>query len=85
MAENKFLDKSSGVMAGSLNMSNNKITHIATVTANRDAVDFEFFNKYSPPGSRIRSNQFQVDHASLVGIVQSGYEYSSEAATIFNL
>ena len=37
MAEDKFLDKSSGVMAGSLNMSNNKITHLATATANGDA------------------------------------------------
>ena len=55
-AENKFLDKSSGVMAGPLNMSNNKITHLATATANGDAVDFEFFNKYSIPGSRIRHN-----------------------------
>ena len=57
-SENKFLDKSSGVMAGSLNTSNNKITHLATATANGDAVDFEFFNKYTPPGSRIRCNQF---------------------------
>ena len=81
-SENKFLDKSSGVMAGSLNMSNNKITHLALATAKGDAVDFEFFNKYTPPGSGIRSNQFQVDNASLVGIVQSGYEYPSEAATI---
>ena len=55
-AENKFLDKSSGVMARPLNMSNNKITHLATATANGDAVDFEFFNKYSIPGSRIRHN-----------------------------
>ena len=31
-SENKFLDKSSGVMAGSLNMSNNKITHLAKPT-----------------------------------------------------
>ena len=81
-SENKFLDKSSGVMAGSLNMSNNKITHLALATASGDAVDSEFFNKYTPPGSRIRSNQFQVDNASLVGIVQSGYEYPSEAATL---
>ena len=29
-SENKFLDKSNGVMAGPLNMSNNKITHFAT-------------------------------------------------------
>ena len=35
-SENKFLDKSSGVMAGSLNI--NKITHLATATANGDAV-----------------------------------------------
>ena len=81
-SENKFLDKSTGVMAGSLNMSNNKITNLATATANGDAVDFEFFNKYTPPGSRIRCNQFQVNNASFVGIRQSGYEYSSEAATI---
>ena len=69
-------------MAGPLNMSNNKITHLATATANGDAVDFEFFNKYTLPGSRIRNNQFQVTNAGLIGIVQSGYENSSEAATI---
>ena len=28
-SENKFLDKSSGVMAGTLNMSKKKITHLA--------------------------------------------------------
>ena len=81
-SENKFLDKSSGVMAGPLKMSNNKITHLATATANGDAVDFEFFNKYSIPGSRIRHNQFQVNNTNLLGLVQSGYEYSSEAATL---
>ena len=83
-SENKFLDKSSGVMAGPLNMSNNKITHLATATANGDVVDFEFFNKYSIPGSRIRHNQFQVNNTNtnLLGLVQSGYEYSSEAATL---
>ena len=80
--ENKFLDKSNGVMAGPLNMSNNKITNLATATANGDAVDFEFFNKYTPPGSRIRYNQFQLNNANLVGIVQSGYECSHEVATI---
>ena len=81
-SENKFLDKSSGVMAGPLNICNNKITHLATATANGDAVDFEFFNKYSIPGSRIRYNQFQVTNTNLLGLVQSGYEYSSEAATL---
>ena len=80
--QNKFLDKSNGVMAGPRNMSNNKITNLATATAIGDAVDFEFFNKYTQLGSRIRSNQFQVNNATLVGVVQSGYEYSSEAATI---
>ena len=45
-SENKFLDKSSGVMAGPLNMSNNKITNnLPMATANGDAVDFDFFNK----------------------------------------
>ena len=81
-SENKFLDKSSGVMAGPLNMSNNKITHLATATANGDAVDFEFFNKYTIPGYRIRSNQFRVNNTNLVGLVQSGYEYSHEVVTI---
>ena len=80
-SENKFLDKSSGVMGGSLDMSSNKITHLATATANGDAVDLKFFNKYTIPGSRIRSNQFQVDNTNLVGL-QSGYEYSSEASTL---
>ena len=80
-SENKFLDKSSGLMAGSLNMSNNKTIHLATATANGDAVDFEFFNKYIPPGSRI-SSMFQCSNIALTGIIQSGYEFSSEAATI---
>ena len=40
-----------GAMAGPLNMSNNKITHLAQATANGDAVDFEFFTKYTPTGS----------------------------------
>ena len=31
-SENKFLDKSSGVLAGTLNMSNIKITHLANPT-----------------------------------------------------
>ena len=81
-SENKFLDKSNGVMAGPLNMSNNKITHFATASANGDAVDFELFNKYSIPGSRIKYNQIMVNNTNLLGLVQSGYEYSSEAATL---
>ena len=41
-SENKFLDKSSGVMAGPLNMSNNKITHLANSTSDKDAVSRVF-------------------------------------------
>ena len=63
-------------------MSNNKITHLATATANGDAVDFKFFNKYTIPGSRTRYNQFQLSNVNLVSIVQSGYEYSYEVTTI---
>ena len=37
--ENKFLDMSSGVLAGPLNMSNNKSTHLANPTENRDAIN----------------------------------------------
>ena len=37
--KNKFLDKSSGVMTGPLNMSNNIITHLANPTDNRDAIN----------------------------------------------
>ena len=81
-SENKFLDKSSGVMAGPLNMSNNKITHLATATANGDAVDFEFFNRYSIPGYRLRYNQFQVNNTNLLGVIPSGYEYSNEAVIV---
>ena len=80
-SENKFPDKSSGVMAGPLNMSNNKITNLATATANGDAVDFEFFNKYTPPGSR-GSTLFQASNIALTGLIQSAYNYSSEAITI---
>ena len=37
-SENKFMDKSSGVMAGPL-MCNNKITHLAPATQDRDAIN----------------------------------------------
>ena len=80
-SENKFLDKSSGVMAGSLNMSNNKITHLATVTANEDAVEFKFCNMYTPPGSR-KSRLFQAKNIALTGLIQTGNNYSSEAITM---
>ena len=47
-SESKFLDKSSGVMAGSLNMSNNKITRLAKLTndtdgANKKYIDDNYF------------------------------------------
>ena len=80
-SENKFLDKSSGVMAGSLNMSNSKITHLATATANEDAIDFEFFDKYTPPGSR-QSRLFDATNIALTRLIQTGYNYSSDAVTI---
>ena len=80
-SENKFLDKSSGVMAGPLNMSNNKITKFPLATKDGDAVDLKFFNKYTPSGSR-QNRFFQANNIAIVGLVQSGYEYSSEAATI---
>ena len=38
-SENKFLDKSSGVMAGPRNVSNNKITHLASATQDGDAIN----------------------------------------------
>ena len=34
-SENKFLDKSSGVMAGSLKMSNNRITNVGILQAGK--------------------------------------------------
>ena len=37
-SENTFLNKSSGVMAGPLNRSNNRITHLANPTSDKDAV-----------------------------------------------
>ena len=79
-SENKFLDKSSGVMAGPLNMSNNKITHLAPATANGDAVDLEFFNKYVPYGSRDINNNFNFDSRVLYNISQSGW--LTEAITL---
>ena len=78
-SENKFLDKSSGVMAGPPNMSNDKITKLPLATKDGD-VDFKFFNKYTPSGSR-QNRFFQANNIAIVGLVQSGYEYSSEAAT----
>ena len=69
-------------MAGPLNMSNNKITGLSKATANGDAVDFEFFHKYTPRGTRTSNIQFLFSNIGLFGIRQSGYEYSSEAATI---
>ena len=65
MVRNKFLDKSSGVMAGPLNMSNNKITHLATATANGNAVDYEFFNKYTPQGTRLNANNNRAFFSTL--------------------
>ena len=50
-------------------------------TANGDTVDFEFFNKYTIPGSRIVHNQFHVNNANLDGIIQSEHKYSYEVAT----
>ena len=41
-SENKFLDKSSGVMAGPLNMPNNKITHLGNATSGKDGVSRDF-------------------------------------------
>ena len=41
-SENKFLDKSSGVMARPLNMSNNKIIHLANPTDDKDATSRVF-------------------------------------------
>ena len=56
-------------MAGPLNMSNNKITHLAQTTANGDAVDFEFiFNKYSPTSSRDKNDNFNFDGRILYNI-----------------
>ena len=43
-SENKFLDKSSGVMAGPLNMSNNKITHLAKPTDDKDGVNKKYID-----------------------------------------
>ena len=40
------------VMAGPLNMPNNKITHLAPATQDGDAVDYNLFNKYTPSGTR---------------------------------
>ena len=42
--ENKILDKSSGVMAGPLNMSNNKITNLAKPTDDKDGVNKKYID-----------------------------------------
>ena len=41
-SENKFLDKSSGVMAGSLKMSNNRITNVGNPTSGKDGVSRDY-------------------------------------------
>ena len=69
-------------MAGPLNKSNNKITNLPMAAANGDAVDFELCNKYTIPGSRIVHNQFHVNNANLVDIIQSGHKHSYDVATI---
>ena len=69
-------------MSGALAMGNDKITGLPHATTNGDAVDFEFFNKYTPSGTRISNIQFQFRNIGLFGIRQSGYGYSSEAATV---
>ena len=43
-SENKFLDNSSGVMAGPLNMSNNKITNLAKPTDDKDGVNKKYID-----------------------------------------
>ena len=43
-SENKFLDKSSGVMAGPLNMANNKITNLAKPTDDKDGVNKKYMD-----------------------------------------
>ena len=43
-SENKFLDKSSGVMAGPLSMSNNKITNLVKPTDDKDRVNKKYID-----------------------------------------
>ena len=43
-SENKFLDNSSGVMTGPLNMSNNKITNLAKPTDDKDGVNKKYID-----------------------------------------
>ena len=49
-------------------MSNNKITGLPKATANGDAVDFEFFYKYTPRGTRTSNIQFLFSNIGLFGI-----------------
>ena len=72
-SENKFLDKSSGVMAGLRSMANNKITNLASPTANGDAVDVVFFNKYVPSGRRDNNGNFESGGKLLYNIGQTGW------------
>lgn len=43
-------------------MGNNKITGLAPATENGDAVDFEFFNKYTPSGYRKNNGTFHFNN-----------------------
>ena len=72
-SENKFLDKSSGVLAGPHNMSNNKITHLANPTDNRDAI-----NK-----SYVDTNFWKLSGGTVTGhIILANYVLASQDQAI---
>ena len=80
-SESNFLKLPGGTMSGVLAMGSNKITGLPQATQNGDPVDFELFNKYTPSG--YRSGQiFRLNNVALFGVIQSGNEYSYEAATV---
>ena len=84
-SENKFLEKSSGVLAGLLNMSNNKITHLAPATQDGDAMDYKFLNKYTPQGTRLNTSSnrsFSFGDIVLMNIRSSGFNHWHEVPNI---
>ena len=80
-SESKFLKLSGETMSEALAMGNNKITGLPLATANGDAVDFKFFNRYTPSVYRSGNSIYRFNNIALFGVIQSGYEHYNEVAT----
>ena len=77
-SENKFLDKSSGVTAGPLNMSNNKITHLANPTSDKDAVSRVFGDgRYVLKGGDTMTGDLALGDNYITGLKSKETDYDT--------